>query len=214
MLSRMDQPDSQPPRTLTRPAIGVLVDPERMAAARKSAMLERIELAALSQALDLMKIAAENGLDTGSQADVKVLRKTLADAGIDLTRAPYNRRRIGVSRDEIAKLESRKGKRPKITTLRKLIDALNYARAQRDKPPLDIEDLQVPGEVLIPPHRDDPDEVDYPDEVAEWERQILDKQAADMAAEDQQSAIDAYQEVSNEIYYDERAAAEREKEAG
>lgn len=194
MLDGMTQPGQQPPRTLTRPAIGVLVDPERMAAARKSAMLERIELASLSQALDLIKVATENGIDTGTQTDVQVLRKILADAGIDLNRAPYTRRRIGVSRDEIAKLESRKGKRPKITTLRKLIDALNYARAQRDKPPLDVEDLQVHGEVLIPEHRDGTDE------IPGWEQELLDEQAARGKA-GELSAIDAYQEASNDIYY-------------
>ena len=196
MLTGMTQPDAESSPALTRPAIGVLVDPDRMAAARKSAMLERIELAALSQALDLIKVAEENGIDTGAQTDVQVLRAIIADAGIDLTKPPYHRRRIGVSRDEIAKLESRKGKRPKITTLRKLIDALNYARAQRDKPPLDVEDLQVPGEVLIPENRDDA-------EVPAWEQELLDKQ--------QEAALAAYQEASNDIYYAEKAAARKQE---
>lgn len=138
---------------LTRPAIGVMVDPERMAAARKSAMLERIELAHLSQALDLRKIATIEGVDVGDSTDVPMLRKKLADAGVTIKRPGV---RIGVSRDEIAKLETGGRKRPKITTLRKLIETLNYARAQRGKPPLDIEDLQVPGEVLIPASREEP----------------------------------------------------------
>jgi len=202
MLTGMTQPDAESSPALTRPAIGVLVDPDRMAAARKSAMLERIELAALSQALDLIKVAEENGIDTGAQTDVQVLRAIIADAGIDLTKPPYHRRRIGVSRDEIAKLESRKGKRPKITTLRKLIDALNYARAQRDKPPLDVEDLQVPGEVLIPENRDEA--------VPAWEQELLDKQAEDIRAEN----LAAYQEASNDIYYTMKAADREQQDDG
>lgn len=180
MLTGMTQPDDTSPRALTRPAIGVLVDPERMAAARKSAMLERIELAALSQALDLIKVAEAHGIDTRQDPKeltehpglaVEALRAQLSHAGVNTVSIPGLR--IGVSRDEIAKLESRHGKRPKITTLRKLIDTMNYARALHDKPPMHIEDLQVPGEVLIPEPRDD----------------------------DEPSAIDLYQEASNEIYY-------------
>ncbi len=180
MLDGMTQPDEKPARALTRPAIGVLVDPERMAAARKSAMLERIELAALSQALDLIKVAAAHGIETEQDPKelaehpglaVQALKMQLSHAGV--TTAGIPGLRIGVSRDEIAKLESRRGKRPKITTLRKLIYAMNYARAVQDKPPLHIEDLQVPGEVLIPEPRDD-----------------------------EQSAFDDYQEASNEIYYE------------
>ena len=55
---------------------------------------------------------------------------------------------------------------------------MNYARALHDKPPLHIEDLQVPGEVLIPEPR----------------------------ADDEPSAIDLYQEASNDIYYAEQDA--------
>jgi len=196
----MTQPE--PPR-LTRPAIGVLVDPERMAAARKSAMLERIELAALSQTLDLRRIAAEEHLDDGLgdvdmdqvQMDVAMLRKILADAGIN-TKKPGLR--IGVSRDEIAKLETGGRKRPKITTLRKIITALNYAREQLGEPPLGVKHLQVPGEVLMP------DETEIP----QWEQDLLDEQAVRGKAEEL-SALDAYQEASNDIYY-----AERDQEAG
>lgn len=157
----MTQPDAQPP--LTRPGIGVLVDPQLMLAARKSAMLERDELSELSKALELIKIAAGSGVDTSGQVDVPALRTLLTDAGITLPK------RIGVSRDEIAKLESGGRKRPKITTMSKLIDTMNYARARLGKPALHIEDLSVPGEVLIPGGH--------------------------------KSAIDAYQEASNEIYY-------------
>jgi DNA-binding XRE family transcriptional regulator len=128
-----------------------MVDPERMAAARKSAMLERIELAHLSQALDLIKIATAEGVEVSDTTDVQVLRKELADAGISIKRPGQ---RIGVSRDEIAKLETGGRKRPKITTMRKLIATLNYARKELGKPPLYIEDLQVPGEVLIPATRE------------------------------------------------------------
>ncbi len=149
----MTQPDEKPSRALTRPAIGVLVDPERMTAARKSAMLERTELVSLSQALDLIKLAAAHGIETGHDP------KELAEHP-----GP-----------------------------RKLIDAMNYARAVQDKPPLHIEDLQVPGEVLIPEPRDD-------EEISPWEQEILDKQAEEM------SAIDAYQEASNEIYYAQKDA--------
>lgn len=168
---------------LTRPAIGVLVDPERMAAARKSAMLERIELAHLSQALDLLKIAAEEGVPVQPELkldsiadDVTRLRQQCADAGL-----PVKRRgaRIGVSRDEIAKLETGGRKRPKITTMRKLIDTLNYARDQLGKPPLQIEDLQVPGEVLVPEARG-----------PNWEDKLL-----------TEKTLAEYQEASNDIYY-------------
>jgi transcriptional regulator with XRE-family HTH domain len=165
---------------LTRPAIGVMVDPERMAAARKSAMLERIELAHLSQALDLRKIAAEEDVDVGDTTDMVILRKKLTAAGVSMKRPGQ---RIGVSRDEIAKLETGGRKRPKITTLRKLIETLNYARGLRGKPPLDIEDLQVPGEVLIPAGREP-----VHDGVLDCEAQ-------------EAEALAAYQEVSNEIYY-------------
>jgi len=239
MLDGMTQPENADPRVLTRPAIGVLVDPGRMAAARKSAMLERIELAHLSQALDLAKIATEVGLNPGYHPvpELAVLRKMLTDAGINLKKPPYARRRIGVSRDEIAKLETGGRKRPKITTLRKLIDALNYARSERGKPPLDIEDLQVPGEVLIPEPRGDQDPdpgqwdemmTDMQTAVPEWERAILDRQEAQMAeaervrdmlareadeaeevadALERQAALDAYQEASNDIYYEQKRAA-------
>lgn len=224
MIYVMTQPES--PR-LTRPAIGVLVDPERMAAARKSAMLERAELAALSQTLDLRKIAAEENLDDGLGdvdldqilLDMAMLRKILADAGLNLKKPGL---RIGVSRDEIAKLETGGRKRPKITTLRKLIDALNYARTARGKPSLDIEDLQVPGEVLIPEMlaREaaeaeavaDEQEAAYQDGLADWERDLLDEQARrldEQAEQARQDALDAYAEASNEIYY-----AERDQEAG
>jgi transcriptional regulator with XRE-family HTH domain len=183
---------------LTRPGLGVLVDPERMAAARKSAMLERIELASLSQTLDLRRIAAEEGLngDLGDvdleqiQQDMQAVRKTLADAGVTLKKPGL---RIGVSRDEIAKLESGGRKRPRITTLRKLIDALNYAREARGKPPIDIEHLQVDGEVLIPEPVDSDEE--NPEWLPEWEQKILDKQA-----------LAAYQEAPNDIYYAEKKA--------
>lgn len=184
MIPGMTQPETPP---LTRPAIGVLVDPERMAAARKSAMLERIELADLSKSLDLRKIAGEAGVDTGGQTDTAMLRKILADAGINLRKPPYLGRRIGVSRDEIAKLETGGRKRPKITTLRKLIDTLNHARAARGKPPLDIEDLQVPGEVLIP--------------GTEPVSDTLAREAAEA------QALADYQEASNDIYYATQDAA-------
>jgi transcriptional regulator with XRE-family HTH domain len=168
------------------------VDPEKMAAARKSAMLERIELASLSQTLDLRRIAAEERLDGDLgdvdleqiQLDMQEVRKILADAGVTLKKPGL---RIGVSRDEIAKLESGGRKRPRITTLRKLIDALNYAREARGKPPIDIEHLQVDGEVLIP-------EAEPDDEIPQWEQEILDERARKMA-------LDDYQDASNEIRY-------------
>ncbi len=206
---------------LTRPGLGVFVDPERMAAARKSAMLERIELASLSQTLDLRRIATEEGLDDGLgdvdleqiHQDMQMVRKILADAGVTLKKPGL---RIGVSRDEIAKLESGGRKRPRITTLRKLIDALNYARGARGKPPIDIEHLQVDGEVLIPDPDPDPGQWDemmddakteLPNDdeelpLADWERKILDEQARKIA-------LDDYQEASNEIYYAQKDADER-----
>jgi transcriptional regulator with XRE-family HTH domain len=152
-----------------------MVDPERMSAARKSAMLERAELSDLSKILELSRIAAANNVSTSGERGVPELRALLAAAGVQL-----GGKRIGISRDELAKLETGGRKRPRITTLRKFLDTVNYARAQRDKPPIDVEDLQVPGEVLIPETRE-------PDP---WE-----------PGADEREAIDAYQEASNDIYY-------------
>ena len=128
---------------ITRPAIGVLVDPAKLIAARRSAMLERIELAHLSQALELRAIAAEHDVPVSDEYDPGELRLLLAGAGIDLDSDEFRNRPIGVSRDAIAKLENRERKRPKITTLRLIITALNHERAKRDKPPIDVEDLEL-----------------------------------------------------------------------
>lgn len=181
-------------------------------------MLERVELAHLSQALDLIKLAAANDIKPGEQQlqvlehpgqAAQTLRVILTDAGVNLKKPGL---RIGVSRDEIAKLETGGRKRPKITTLRKLIDALNYARLARGKPTLDIEDLQVPGEVLIPEPREE-------ELMPEWERDLLERKPVTPAhihddegtvegcpgcfheETERQKALDAYQETSNEIYY-------------
>lgn len=163
----------------------MLVDPERMAAARKSAMLERAELSDLSKFLELSKIAAANGITISGDWDLSDLRSTLAEEGIVLTG-----KRIGISRDEIAKLETGGRKRPKITTLRKFLDTINHARAQRDKPPIEVEDLQVPGEVLIPPSR-----VPEPEQ---WD--------AMMEEAEQRNKVEDYQQASNEIHYAEKEA--------
>lgn len=161
-----------------------MVDPERMSAARKSALLERAELSDLSKRLELTRLAEATGIDIGGQRDVLVLREILAAQGITLTG-----KRIGISRDELAKLETGGRKRPRITTLRKFLDTVNYARELRGKPPIDVEDLQVPGEVL----------------VREPISSVLAREAEEaeaIADAEDQSAIDAYQEASNEIYYD------------
>jgi len=172
-----------PSRAITRPAIGVLVDPDRMAAARKSAMLERAELSDLSKFLELSEVAAANGITAIDDGwDLHDLRRVLADAGVTITG-----KRIGISRDEIAKLETGGRKRPKITTLRKFLDTINYARAQRGKPPIDVEDIQVPGEVIIPPSR--APEPDSP----EWD--------AMMDEAEQRNKLEEYQQASNEIRY-------------
>jgi len=147
-----------PARAITRPAIGVLVDPDRMAAARKSAMLERAELSDLSKILELSKIAESAGINVGEDWDLHDLRNALATNGVTITA-----KRTGISRDEIAKLETGGRKRPKITTLRKFLDTINYARAQRGKPSIDVEDIQVPGEVIIPPSRTAEPEPDSPE---------------------------------------------------
>jgi len=175
-----------------------MVDPERMSAARKSAMLERAELSDLSKTLELIRIAEAAGVSTGGQKDALTLRTILAAQGITLTG-----KRIGISRDELAKLETGGRKRPRITTLRKFLDTVNYARALRDKPPIDVEDLQVPGEVLIPAPREADEDI----------RSVLARETdeAEAVAEAEQSAIDAYQEASNEIYY---ARDERDEETG
>lgn len=173
-----------PARAITRPAIGVLVDPERMAAARKSAMLERAELSDLSKFLELSAVAEANGITVSAEWDLIELRKALSDAGISVTG-----KRTGISRDEIAKLETGGRKRPKITTLRKFLDTINHARAERGKPPIDVEDLQVPGEVLIPAARSpQPDQ-----DSEEWD--------AMMDEAEQRNKLEDYQQASNEIRY-------------
>lgn len=172
------------PRAITRPAIGVLVDPERMAAARKSAMLERAELSDLSKVLELNRVAAASNVNISADWDVHEIRRALAAAGVPLTG-----KRIGISRDEIAKLETGGRKRPKITTLRKFLDTINYARAQREKPPIEVEDLQVPGEVLIPPDRTPGPEPD----PEQWD--------AMMDEAEQRNRLEDYQQASNDIYY-------------
>ena len=178
-----------------------MVDPKRMSAARKSAMLERAELSDLSKTLELTRIAEATGIDTGGQTYPPVLRELLAAQGITLAG-----RRIGISRDELAKLETGGRKSPRITTLRKFLDTVNYARALRDKPPIDVEDLQVPGEVLIPSPREEAEDI-----RTVLAREAEEAEAVADAEEAEQSVIDAYQEVSNEIYY---ASDEREEEAG
>lgn len=171
-----------PVRAITRPAIGVLVDPERMAAARKSAMLERAELSDLSKFLELSLVATANGITVAEDWDLPDLRKALSDAGVVMTG-----KRIGISRDEIAKLETGGRKRPKITTLRKFLDTINHARAQRGKPNIEVEDLQVPGEVLIPPNRGPEPDTD------EWDEMVDEAH--------QRNKVEDYQEASNEIRY-------------
>lgn len=173
-----------PVRAITRPAIGVLVDPERMAAARKSAMLERAELSDLSKYLELSAVAEANGITVSADWDLIELRKALSDAGISVTG-----KRTGISRDEIAKLETGGRKRPKITTLRKFLDTINHARALRGKPPIDVEDLQVPGEVLIPATRSPQPEQDG----EQWD--------AMMDEAEQRNKLEDYQQAPDEIRY-------------
>ena len=171
-----------------------MVDPERMSAARKSALLERAELSDLSKVIELTRLAESTGIDTGGQKDVLVLREILAAQGITLTG-----KRIGISRDELAKLETGGRKRPRITTLRKFLDTVNYARAQRNKPPIDVEDLQVPGEVLV-----------STENIGTILAREAEEAEAVADAEEKQAAIDAYQEASNDIYY---ASQEQAKDA-
>lgn len=169
---------------------GVMVDPERMSAARKSAMLERAELSDLSKVIELNRIAAQNSIDMGGETDLNEMRVILTAHGIDLIG-----KRLGISRDELAKLETGGRKRPRITTLRKFLDTINYARAERGKPPIDVEDLQVPGEVLVP----DPEKIST----------VLAREAAEAEAIAEAEELAAYQEASNDIYYAEREAARR-----
>jgi DNA-binding XRE family transcriptional regulator len=136
-------PPRSPPFT-ARPGIGIAIDRHKFKQLRETAMLERIDLADLSRITELRELAADNGLRGYSRMDEETLTAALKRHGVPLPR------HIGISRDAIAKIENGDRKRPKISTLRILIDTLNTALAHRGEPTVSITDLYAPQDGTHP----------------------------------------------------------------
>lgn len=106
---------------VTRPGIGVEVDPAAVKRARTYAMFDRLQL---SQAT----AAADETADDGCEID---------PGG----KCQHGRPGNGVSRDEIAKLENGERPRPRMNTVRLIVLALRAELIRRGEPPIGIEDL-------------------------------------------------------------------------
>ena len=106
---------------VTRPGIGVEVDPAAVKRARTYAMFDRLQLSEATAAVD---DTAEDGcpIEPG-------------------TRCAHGRQGNGVSRDEIAKLENGERPRPRMNTVRLIVLAVRAELIRRSKPPIGIEDL-------------------------------------------------------------------------
>lgn len=120
---------------VSRPGIGIAIDRRKLKQLREAALLERIDLSDLTKHTELCQIAAANGIDGYSGMDNDELTAALKARGVQLPR------HVGISRDAIAKIENGDRLRPKISTLRILIDTLNVALADRGEPPISIRDL-------------------------------------------------------------------------
>jgi DNA-binding XRE family transcriptional regulator len=129
-------PPRSPPFT-ARPGIGIAIDRHKFKQLREAALLERIDLSDLSRLTELRELAADNGLKGYNRMDEETLTAALKRHGVVLPR------HIGISRDAIAKIENGDRKRPKISTLRILIDTLNMALAHRGEPTVSITDLKL-----------------------------------------------------------------------
>src|SRR5580765_7734133 len=136
-------PPRSPPFT-ARPGIGIAIDRHKFKQLREAALLERIDLSELSRLTELRELASENGLKGYARMDEDTLTAVLEKHGVLLPR------HIGISRDAIAKIENGDRKRPKISTLRILIDTLNTALANRGEPTVSITDLYAAQESTGP----------------------------------------------------------------
>lgn len=125
---------------VSRPGIGIAIDRHKLKKLREAALLERIDLSDLTKDTELREIAGEHDLPGRDDMDYHQLRAALLAAGVKLPR------HVGISRDAIAKIENGDRLRPKISTLRILIDTLNIGLARRGEPPIGIADLYAgPG---------------------------------------------------------------------
>jgi len=132
-------PPRSPPFT-ARPGIGIAIDRHKFKQLREAALLERIDLSEASRLTELRELASENGLKGYARMDEETLTEALRKHSVLLPR------HIGISRDAIAKIENGDRKRPKISTLRILIDTLNIALANRGEPTVSITDLYAAQE--------------------------------------------------------------------
>jgi DNA-binding XRE family transcriptional regulator len=148
-------PPRSPPFT-ARPGIGIAIDRHKFKQLREAALLERIDLSELSRITELRELASDNGLRGYARMDEETLTAVLEKHGVPLPR------HIGISRDAIAKIENGDRKRPKISTLRILIDTLNTALAHRGEPTVSITDLYAAQDST------DPGEEGTADEGAEF----------------------------------------------
>lgn len=104
-----------------RPGIGVEVDPAAVKRARTYAMLNRLDLAAATAAVDE---TATDGCRIGPGG-----------------RCPHGHPGKGISRDEIAKLENGERPRPRMDTVRLIVLALRAELTRRGERPVGIEDI-------------------------------------------------------------------------
>jgi DNA-binding XRE family transcriptional regulator len=117
-----------------RPGIGIAIDRHKFKQLREAALLERIDLSEATKDTELRQLARDNGVPWEGK-DRAVLTADLIAARVLLPR------HVGISRDAIAKIENGDRARPKISTLRLLIDTLNVALIRRGRDPIGVEDL-------------------------------------------------------------------------
>jgi len=118
-----------------RPGIGIAIDRHKLKGLREAALLERIDLSDLTKLTELRRLARDYDIPGIMLMDHVQLSQVLTDKGATLPR------HIGISRDAIAKIENGDRLRPKISTLRILIDTLNMALALRGEATIGIADL-------------------------------------------------------------------------
>ena len=120
---------------VSRPGIGIAIDRHKLKGLREAALLERIDLSELTKLTELRRLALDTEIQGYMNMDSARLAQELTDKGVTLPR------HIGISRDAIAKIENGDRLRPKISTLRILIDTLNTALMLRGENTIGIADL-------------------------------------------------------------------------